>query len=82
MPRFYLHIDNGHERIEDEEGSELPDFEALREEALASARQLWAAAILKQTDLSHQAFTVTDEGGQEIAQIGFLEAGHPQKPSL
>jgi len=51
MPRFFLHIDNGTQRIEDEEGSELPNVEAAREEALGSARQLWAAAILKQQDI-------------------------------
>jgi hypothetical protein len=38
MPRFYLYLHDGKSRVEDPEGSELPDLTAAREEALASAR--------------------------------------------
>ena len=33
MPRFYFHIRNGHERL-DKEGTELPNLQAARREAL------------------------------------------------
>ena len=63
MPRFFLHIDDGSQRIEDEEGSELPDLKAAREEALGSARQLWAAAILRQQDIGARRFVIVSGEG-------------------
>ena len=71
MPRFFLHIDDGTQRIEDEEGSELPDLSAAREEALNAARQLWAAAILKQQDIGTRRFLiVTDDGSvNDVVEI-------------
>jgi hypothetical protein len=35
MPRFYFHIEDGR-RIEDKEGTVLPDVKAARVEAIAS----------------------------------------------
>jgi hypothetical protein len=64
MPRFFLHIDDGTLRIEDYEGSELPDIAAAREEALGAARQLWAAAILGQYDIGSSRFVITDNEGK------------------
>lgn len=69
MPRFFLHIDDGTQRIEDEEGSELPDLEAAREEALAAARQLWAAAILAGQDIGARRFVVADGNGKVIDTV-------------
>ena len=63
MPRFFLHIDDGTQRIEDKEGSELPNLEAAREEALGSARQLWAAAILRQQDIGSRRFVIVSGDG-------------------
>jgi hypothetical protein len=63
MPRFFLHIDDGTQRIEDEEGSELPDLAAAREEALVAARQLWAAAILRQQDIGTRRILIVGGDG-------------------
>jgi len=60
MPRFFLHIDDGTQRIEDKEGSELPDLEAAREEALGAARQLWAAAMLTGRDIGTGSFLIAN----------------------
>lgn len=68
MPHFFLHIDDGTQRIEDEEGSELPSVEAAREEALGSARQLWAAAILGQQDIGSRRFVIASGNG-DVADI-------------
>ena len=76
MPRFFLHIDNGEERIEDEEGSLLPDLTAARNEALTSARQLWAAAILQQRDLGSRRFIISDADNTEI-DIVEMDEGLP-----
>ena len=64
MPRFFLHIDDGTQRIDDEEGSYLPDLAAAREEALGAARQLWAAAILRQQDIGARRFLIAGDDGK------------------
>jgi len=74
MPRFFLHIDDGTQRIEDEEGSELPDLEAAREEALGSARQLWAAAILRQQDIGSRRFLIVSGDGSIVELIEMDDA--------
>src|SRR4051812_21534792 len=40
MPRYFLHIRNSPQRLEDLEGSELPDAAAAQEEAVGSAVDL------------------------------------------
>jgi len=74
MPRFFLHIDDGTQRIEDEEGSDLPDLAAAREEALGAARQLWAAAILAGQDIAARRFVITDSDGNVTDTVDMDEA--------
>jgi len=74
MPRFFLHIDDGTQRIEDEEGSDLPDLAAAREEALGAARQLWAAAILAGQDIAARRFVITDGDGNVMDTVDMDEA--------
>ncbi len=69
MPRYFLHIDDGTQRIEDHEGSELPDLAAARDEALGAARQLWAAAILDQRDIGVRSFSIADGSGTVIDTV-------------
>ncbi len=74
MPRFFLHIDDGTQRIEDEEGSDLLDLAAAREEALGAARQLWAAAILAGQDIAARGFVITDGNGTVMDTVDMDEA--------
>lgn len=74
MPRFFLHIDDGTLRIEDEEGSELPDLTAARNEALRGARQLWAAAIRDGQDIGMRCFTIEADDGNVIDTVAMDEA--------
>ena len=74
MPRFFLHIDDGTQRIEDEEGSDLLDLAAAREEALGAARQLWAAAILAGQDIAARRFVITDGDGNVMDSVDMEEA--------
>jgi len=74
MPRFFLHIDDGTQRIEDGEGSDLPDLAAAREEALGAARQLWAAAILAGQDIAARRFVITDGDGNVMDTVDMDEA--------
>jgi hypothetical protein len=40
MPRYFFHIRNNHERLEDPEGTELAGPEAAHEEAVSAAIEL------------------------------------------
>lgn len=73
MPRFYLHISDGHEFIEDEEGMELKDAEAAREEAIRGARDVMAEDI-RSGELNLSSFIeVEDEEGRWLLTISFGE---------
>lgn len=61
MPRSFLHIRSGNELIEDPERSVLPDVEAAREEALASARDILAASLEAGNVLDDQVIKIVDE---------------------
>jgi hypothetical protein len=74
MPRFFLHIDDGTQRIEDEEGSKLLDLDAAREEARGAARQLWASAILAGHDIEAHRFVITDHDGRVLETVPMDEA--------
>jgi len=77
MPRFFLHIDDGTQRIEDEEGSELPDLTAARDEALGAARQLWAAAMLTGRDIGKGNFLIANDQDEVIASVE-IDDGLPE----
>jgi hypothetical protein len=74
MPRFFLHIDDGAQRIQDEEGSDLPDRAAACEEALSAARQLWAAAILRQQDIGARRFLIAGDDGNVTDEVKMDDA--------
>jgi hypothetical protein len=74
VPRFYFHLKTGETVIEDQDGSELADFEAAREEALTGARELWAEAIKSGSDLQAEAFVIADEDGREVMSLPLVEA--------
>ena len=74
MPRFFLHIEDGTQRIEDDEGSELPDLATARREALKAARQLWAAAILDNRDIGMRCFLIANADDDVIDTVAMDEA--------
>lgn len=74
MARYYFHVRDRDKLIEDTEGQELPDAAAVRGEALASARELLAEAILLGEPMEHRIFDIVDEGGRKVATIPFSEA--------
>jgi len=63
MPRYYFHIKNGTDLIEDPEGSDLASAEHARSQALKSARELWADAIKSGRSLAADAVVIADEHG-------------------
>jgi hypothetical protein len=74
MARYFFHIKDGDQLIEDEEGSDLADATLVRAQALKGARELWAEAIRGGRDLQADAFLVTDEYGEQVMIVPFTEA--------
>ena len=55
MPLYYLHIEDGAELLLDSEGSNLPNLEAARIEAIEGARQLISQGYPYRQPASHAA---------------------------
>lgn len=73
MPRFYFHVYNDVIAI-DEEGLELPDVEAAREQATESARELVCEGIHKgHLNLDHR-IEVEDEGHERVLTVSYRDA--------
>lgn len=74
MPRYYFHQITSQGIITDPEGSEFPDLEQARLEAIQDARHLMADAVRRGLDVSSRVFHICDEGGDLIAVLLFRDA--------
>jgi hypothetical protein len=82
MPRFYFHVYNDLVAT-DEEGLELPDVDAAREQAMDSARELVCESIHQgHLNLDHR-IEVDDENGRRVMTVSYRDAfiltGEPPK---
>lgn len=74
MRRFYFHVCNGIGFIEDEEGTELPDFAAAMEKAIRCARGLMAGDVQRGVlDLS-SFIDIEDMDNRLVHTLGFEQA--------
>jgi hypothetical protein len=70
MPRFYFHVYND-EVTMDEEGQDLPDAEAARNEATKSARALICDEVLKGVLKLSDRIEVEDEERRSVLTLTF-----------
>jgi hypothetical protein len=73
MPRFYLHLRDGDDLIEDPDGSDLPDVEAAKEEARVSARHILAERVRSGKAIGNQCFEIVDELGNMCVTMWLRE---------
>jgi hypothetical protein len=74
MALFFLHLHNGLGFLPDEEGRELPDLEAARQEAVRSIRSLLAEEITGgRIDLAGRV-EIAGADGETLAQVRYAEA--------
>ncbi|WP_409567443.1 DUF6894 family protein [Methylobacterium sp. J-092] len=73
MPRFYLHLRDGDDLVEDPDGSDLPSVEEAKEEAHASARYLLAERLREGKVIDGQRFEIVDEVGDLHAIVWLRE---------
>jgi len=69
MARFYFNYRQADCLVPDDEGRDLPDEEAAREEAIAAARDLVGNCIRHGSELLPGAFVVIDERGCPVATL-------------
>ena len=71
MPRYFFHMRSDQGFIRDPDGSELPDLDAARAEAIVSARHLLADMLKHGREVDGQAFEIADEADEVLARIPF-----------
>ncbi|MDB5652291.1 MAG: hypothetical protein JWL62_3811 [Hyphomicrobiales bacterium] len=74
MARYHFHIVGDDGRIEDLEGKHLHDMDAVREEAVAGAREIMSSRILGGNRSAHWKFEIEDEAGRSVLRMSFAEA--------
>jgi hypothetical protein len=77
MPHFFFHVRDRDDLTKDVEGVDLPDLEAARAEARASARDMLAERIDSDGTLGNQQFEICDDAGQLLATVPFGDAIEP-----
>jgi hypothetical protein len=69
MPRYFFHITDEEGLSRDDEGTELPNLEAARLEARASARDLIANYMKNRTPVTRQSLQISDAQGNVLETI-------------
>ena len=69
MPRFFFHVRDQHYLHEDREGIELPDLQAVLEEALRTDREL----AVEPAGLYGLEFEITDSSGRTVLKVPIRE---------
>jgi hypothetical protein len=69
MPRYYFHLRNQDDLLEDHEGIDLPDLQAALEEGLRTDREL----SLDPAGLYGLEFEITDSAGKTLLKVPVQE---------
>lgn len=74
MPRYFSNLREGDRLLENPEGCVLPNLSAAHGEALAEARDLFAAYVRAGTLLDGQHSDITDQHGQILKEVLLTDA--------
>ena len=74
MPRFHFHIRTASETIVDEEGAEIPNYDAALVEAVRGARCLMKGEVARGTLYLDQSIEIHDATGRHLTSVPFAEA--------
>jgi hypothetical protein len=75
MPHYFLDVRNGSDLLEDQDGQELGDLAAARQEALEAARELMAEDLRNGAPLClDRVMVLADEKGHVGSEIPFGSA--------
>ena len=79
MPRYFFHIHDADGIVPDEEGSQCDSMEAVRTEALLSARELLANDAKSGRLRVDRRFEITDESNRVVLTVPFADAVRPDR---
>lgn len=83
MPRYFFHILQQGKVIADHEGSEMPNLEWAKSEAVASAKDVARQDIAEGASLQGACIEIHDEQGRVLASVGIHEVlDNPQRPQF
>jgi len=74
MPLYFFHLMHGDDVAHDLEGMRLPDIETAKAEAIASAREIMADAMLRGEKLGKRECQIADKTGTVLLTIRFEDA--------
>jgi hypothetical protein len=74
MTRYFFHVRNAEGVIQDVEGIDIPEGEALHDEAVEAARDLLALGDREGSDRRDWVFEIVDESGQSALTLAFADA--------
>jgi hypothetical protein len=75
MSLYYLHIVDDDDVVLDPDGSDHPNLEAARDEAIDGARQLISDAVRHGSPLRmHRFFRINDADGKTLLNVPFTDA--------
>lgn len=75
MPRYFLHVRNGSDLLQDPDGQEFDDLAAARQEATEAARILMAECLRSGQPLGlGKEMAIADENGVVVATVPFKDA--------
>ena len=74
MPRYYFHLTNGNEVLNNHKGIDLPGHAAARTDALALARDLKHGAAMPGWDWTGRFVTIVDQHGHKVDELPIADA--------
>lgn len=74
MPRYYFHLTNGEQVLNNHQGLDLPGDAAARDDALALARGLKNGAVMEGWDWDGWFINIIDERGHKIDELPIADA--------
>ena len=74
MSQFYFHRRCGKDNVNDTDGLEFTNLEAAQAEAMASARDILANAIMASQDDVPDGFVIADADGRELMIVSLRDA--------
>jgi Domain of unknown function (DUF6894) len=73
MPRFFFNFTDGNEKIEDPDGSDLPDLVAAQNQAVLAVRDVRRTKFELVRDWSSWSVQVLDEHGSHLFSLLFSQ---------
>jgi len=69
MPRYYFHVTNGRETLENPKGMDLPGNAAAREEAVVLAKELRHGQVMPGRSSQGWFVSVIDQHGHQVDSV-------------